>query len=143
MRQRLQRLQQYITGIIEVVTTEYFPPETGNQLASLEAAPLAADLKSAVERYLQVLPKLEIMPPVIISFSLTDVRGYLFRFYDRAFSGSLPIDRDKLELPQLLIQGFDISAHEVIRPALDALWNAGGLTRCHFYNDEGDWILKW
>jgi hypothetical protein len=50
------------------------------------------------------------------------------------------IDRDILHLPEVIIESYDISADEVLRPCFDSIWNACGFAKDLYYNDTGKWV---
>jgi hypothetical protein len=39
-----------------------------------------------------------------------------------------------------MIEEYGAKPEDVLRPAFDALWQAGGWSRCYRYDDEGKWI---
>jgi hypothetical protein len=45
-----------------------------------------------------------------------------------------------LELPPVVIEDFASPAdyHRALRPAFDALWNAGGELRCGYFTENGE-----
>ena len=51
------------------------------------------------------------------------------------------IRRDRLELPPILIAEYaDKQAYQrALKPAFDALWNAGGLAECSYFDELGNW----
>jgi len=82
---------------------------------------------------------------VLFFMSLLNAKGY------RIYTGNLfrgadddkSIDRDVVLLPEILVEGFskldETEIPKTIRPLLDSLWNASGLEKCIFFDDEGNY----
>ncbi len=52
------------------------------------------------------------------------------------------IDRDILLLPEVVIESYDVSAKDVLRPCFYAIWNACDFPRSLNYNDAGEWVPR-
>ena len=82
---------------------------------------------------------------VLFFMSLLNAKGYristgiMFMGADDDKS----IDRDVVLLPEILVEGFskldETEIPKTIRPLLDSLWNASGLEKCIFFDDEGNY----
>ena len=55
------------------------------------------------------------------------------------FTESHTIDREILQLPEIIIESYDASAEKVLKPCFDSIWNACGFPISLNYNDEGGW----
>jgi len=91
------------------------------------------------------LASLLVVPfPVAVTATLTGVRGLVFADgrYHHPLHPETPIDRDVVMLPDILVEkpGGDPAA--VMRPILDAMWNAAGSARCWNYNEQGKWVVQ-
>jgi hypothetical protein len=49
------------------------------------------------------------------------------------------IDRDVLQLPDVLIEDENLAAGKIMRPIFDAIWNAAGWEKCFNYDEDGRW----
>lgn len=60
---------------------------------------------------------------------------------DWSFEDRIPIMQDALELPEIVIEDYGTTDdyQRALRPAFDALWNAGGYPRCNYFNVDGVW----
>ncbi len=58
----------------------------------------------------------------------------LLYFKDR---GEHEIDRDILLLPEVIIENYDTTPEDVLKPCFDAMWNACGFPRSPNYDDAG------
>ena len=50
------------------------------------------------------------------------------------------IDSDILLLPEIVIEDYEVSAKDILRPCFDSIWNACGFPRSLNYNDAGEWV---
>jgi hypothetical protein len=89
---------------------------------------------------------LRIDPPIIISISLSHVKGYVFdspsSLRVEAAYHNHGIDRYDLILPEVLIDKYPDSNDEMsqdLKPIFDAIWNAAGWPRSMNYNENGIW----
>ena len=48
--------------------------------------------------------------------------------------------RDILLLPEIVIEDYEVSAKDILRPCFDSIWNACGFPRSLNYNDAGEWV---
>jgi len=48
------------------------------------------------------------------------------------------IDRDILQLPEVIVENYDDKAEDVLRPCFDSIWNACGFARSLNYNEQGE-----
>lgn len=70
------------------------------------------------------------------------VRGAYLGYSNSAWQEqTFEIRKDVLEFPPILIEEYSDSAAYVasLRPIFDALWNAGGLSRSNYFDDDGRW----
>jgi len=51
-----------------------------------------------------------------------------------------PIDRDALLVPEVMVESFEFDSAEILKPILDAVWNATGWPRSMNYDESGKWI---
>ncbi len=100
-------------------------------------------LLNAIPTCVRSLDKLGIGPPFIAMVSLLDVRGSVMGDPNRMFVGRLPrLDRDDLLFDPVLIETAEFASgwQKIMRPILDAWWNAYGWDRCmQLFDEAGDW----
>jgi len=82
--------------------------------------------------------KLGVAPPVVVMVTLTGVRGFTLATGTASwgFTGHA-IDRDVVMLPDIILEEFAGDMAAALRPAFDALWNAGGWPRSNNYSETG------
>jgi hypothetical protein len=97
----------------------------------------------APNEYLGGLQALEVAPPLTVVITIDGVYGAHLGVDDRQRSlGHLdPINQETLELPAILIDdhGDCVSYERAVRPAFDALWNAGGYAASANFDKNGRW----
>jgi hypothetical protein len=85
-----------------------------------------------------ILQDLGVPPPVVVQLTLTGVRDIDYA----VDQGRVPVhfDRDRVELPDVLIESYDTEADVALRPILDALWNAVGYEHNLNYGNDNRWM---
>ena len=128
-------LQIYRTGILEGIEAESINrSESTPNWKSLDEQRLIA----AVDRGKSLMRHLGIEPPILILVTLVGVKDHIiYRGQNYYLSSSTKFGRDVLQLPDVLVNDFDKPANEIVRPILDAIWNAGGYPKCLNYDDSG------
>lgn len=49
------------------------------------------------------------------------------------------VDRDILQLPEMVIDSFDINPEKILKESFDMIWNAFGFTHSFNYDKNGNW----
>lgn len=96
-------------------------------------------------KYLFGFRDIGIPPPLIIMFTLEGVQGAIYAVDENRWGDYRPsLPESFLTLPECIIEsyGTEVDHHRAVRPAFDALWNAGGFARSFFFDDEGRWVGK-
>jgi len=106
-------------------------------------------LRKSLPILLQKQKQLGVEPPIFLRMSMTGLSEFVI---ERANQSSrspeyLPwyrrenytIDHDPLVLPDVLIEDYATGSDKILRPILDALWNAGGYPECPHFDDQGKW----
>jgi hypothetical protein len=133
-------LQLFRSGIVEAVNTSLLERESDGTKIIANVAYEDALLRG-LRRYLELQKRLGVEPPVVVMLSLLGVKGYtMYVGPERRFDVAHPIDRDALLLPEVLIEDLDTDAGIILRPVLDALWNAAGWPRSINFDDAGKWV---
>jgi hypothetical protein len=101
-------------------------------------------LIAALPRYLSAQETLGVEPPLIVILSLLGVAGYVVSVSsrNRSQNAPYPIDRDVILAPEIELDSFQCDAAAVLRPAFDAVANAGGWPQSPNYNEAGVWIAR-
>lgn len=136
-------VQLFRSGIVEVAFSDvYFapPPDMRTAVAGVGSGLVAKELAGLVERLQRLFRILEVPPPVSLFISLHGMRDVVFHVSQRlSLYGRYAFDRDTIVLPEIVMQDYDSSAPGVLKPVLDALWQAAGLERCFDYAEGGRW----
>lgn len=93
---------------------------------------------------LEVLRRVGVQPPIAVLISVVGARDYVVRRDDRRSRHSWTrIDRDVVLLPDVIIEGYGIDYRDdlprLLRPVVDAFWQAGGWVCSPYYDAEGNW----
>lgn len=139
-----QYSQLFRNGIFEGVDTWLMahrehpfgaPYDDGNIIEAYLAPRLANPL--------QVLARIGATTPIVVLVSVLGARDFILAAGERAYYSSrrpqMRIDRDTLLLPDVTIESFDVNLPRLMRPVLDALWQAGGWSGSTSYDAEGNW----
>jgi hypothetical protein len=86
---------------------------------------------------------LGVPPPLVSAVSLLGVRGMTMWTDPRLIASGAEIDRDDLVVPQELIDDLDEPAEKLMRPQLDAIWNAAGFAQSPNFDEAGVWNVNW
>jgi hypothetical protein len=126
--------QIYRNGTIEIVD--------GLELGRQKVIPSVEYEKTIIEslpRYVSALKNISVELPIITFLTLIGVKGYsmaVVRFFEQE---SRTINQDILQLPEAIIENYEIKAERVLKPAFDAIWNACGFARSLNYDEQGEW----
>jgi len=78
--------------------------------------------------------------PILGFLSFLGVKDYfLATDKEGKFDGG-KIDRDILNIPEILIESYDIDPKEALKSCFDVVWNACGYSRSLNYDANGEWI---
>lgn len=130
--------QVFRNGAIEGVDASLLRARSGDR-DLIPSTALEEALIEALDRYLTLLRDLDVAPPLVLATTYLGVRGFEMAVNQRHFESGVPIDRNDLFIPETLIESLDSDADVLMRPQLDALWNAVGFPGSTNYDDEGHW----
>jgi hypothetical protein len=138
--------QLFRSGCLEAVDTYLLErPDEVRGYSTNKIIPSIAfesEICQALRRYLAALKNLGVEPPLYVMLSLLEVSGYVMAV-SKPFPGDkVPIDRDTLVLPEVLLEDRGAEPARVIRPAFDAIWNACGWPGSINYDDKGNWVER-
>jgi len=138
--------QLFRSGIYEGVDAEMVRTDLHEQYHSpfvygywLEKA-LNRDLANP----LHVLQRIGVQPPIVVLVTVVGVKGYLMLGGERHIGQSAKrFDRDMLILPDVVLDQHLVDPREelprLMRPVIDAFWQAGGWSGSPDYDAEGRW----
>ena len=126
-------VQVYESGIVEAVDSAIL----GGVGREIPGVRYEEALLVALPRYARFLEFLGVEPPIFTTLTLLGVKGCTLRAEGSDAPGEVEIDRDALLVPEIMIEGFDYDAEDVLRPAFDAVWRAAGWERSMNYDSKG------
>jgi hypothetical protein len=99
-------------------------------------------LIKAIGAYMSALQRLGVSPPFSVMISLEGVRGAFLSYGQSQWMDDPALIRQNvLLLPAIVIGEYGTAEayQAAVRPAFDALWNAGGLSACTYFTADGLW----
>ncbi|KUK97695.1 MAG: Putative transcriptional regulator [Methanothrix harundinacea] len=136
--------QTFVSGIIEAVDSVILGDQSRDQMEPesermIPSSRFEETLLEALPKYTCIQEHLEVEPPVFFMLSLLGVEGRFMQVDIPAKSGikDVQIDRDALLVPEIMVESFEYSPEEVLRPAFDAVWRAAGWEKSMNYDEEG------
>lgn len=135
-------LQVFRSGIIEAVNTSLFREREDKRF--IYGTAYERELLEALPRLLSIQKQIGVEPPLFVMLSLLGVQGYTMGV-DRSQYRSdevYPIERDVLNIPEVVVEDFDCDPAKTMKPVFDAIWNAAGLPRSMNYDESGNWIRQ-
>lgn len=132
--------QLYRTGIVEGVEGLILSAERETKI--IPSITYELELIRSLQAYLNLLRELGVNPPIVIFLTLTGVQGYEMGVDRMRFWDKQKIDRDILQLPEAIIDSYEIDSKNILRPMFDLIWNACGYKRSYNFDESGDWIAK-
>jgi hypothetical protein len=107
---------------------------------------------SRVRQYLDVAEAYDLGLPVFVFLSLCNASQVVYRYVDPTGLGwheSVPVKREIVAAPEIYIDDFSADVIDVMRPALNTIWNAYGFSYCDRYANVDAWkasnpyALRW
>lgn len=128
-------VQIYRNGVIEAALDSIAHEHDGN--AFLSAGFYERTLLSDLPKYLEGYRRLLVRTPIWAFLTLMGVKGATIRSGDHFMGSHDPIDRDVLQLPEIVIESFDQSIIDLLRPSFDLIWNAAGYPYSMSFDSQG------
>jgi len=140
-RKSYSYVQLFRNGIIEAVEGLLLEPCEGQ--LTIPSIAYEQELIKSFTVYLSLFKTLNVELPIFVFLTLLDVRGYSMGISSSyRIRKQYKIDIKNLLLPEVIIESYDVSAKDVLRPCFDSIWNACGFPRSLNYNDEGKWAPR-
>lgn len=130
-------VQLYRNGIIEAVNSCLFWSGVEDKIIPITA--VEKELIEAVPRYIEVYKKFNIEIPVFLFLTLIDVKDYVIPTDSKWWIREVfPINRDIIQIPEIIIEDFEFNPPELLKPIFDSIWNACGFEESFNYTKEGE-----
>ena len=132
--------QIFQNGVIEVTNKKVFWHDKREGF-TFPARALPESLICALNNYMKGLRKLEITPPILLQISMMGIKGLSIYFDGTSLEEPSPYKHDVLDLPASVISEFraDKNYQSVMAKQMHSLWNAFGLERCFYFNENDEW----
>ena len=133
-------VQFFTNGIIEATDSLLVERQIAEKQWSgkIRGDTLVPEMLDGLGRYLSVQKTLGVEPPLCVMVTLIGVSGSRL-FANGVYSGWL-VDREVLQIPEIVLESFDCEPAMVMRPIFDAIWNAAGYARSLNYDKQGKWV---
>ena len=130
-------VQIFRNGIIESVETKFM----GISERTFSGEVLDFEVYRAVNAYLNFEEKIGIEPPYLIMLSLLGVSDskLINSSGNPRLNVNKTIDRDVLWVPEGMVDDLEGNLDRVMKPILDAVWNAAGYERSWSFDKDGNW----
>ncbi|MBI4312142.1 MAG: ATP-binding protein [Chloroflexi bacterium] len=135
-------IQLFRNGCIEAVDMYLLRQRSAGQ-HTIPSMAFEEYLLKALRGYLVAQKSLGIEPPLFVMLSLLHVKGYEMGVDPSKFflsEHSLPVDRENLILPEIVVDEYGVEPATLLRPAFDAVWNACGWPQSINYDKSGKWV---
>ena len=134
-------VQLFRNGIVEAVLADIKNPTRDGQ-KEIPGGWFEEQFITHLPIYLRTLREIGVEPPIFLMLSMLGVSGFVFHIGDhfrRYRYNQIPIDRDALLIPEILLESYDLDPTAVLRPVFDTVWNAAGWVRSMNYDENGAW----
>ena len=145
MRQGIDwHTQLFRNGSVEFATP--LPFEQTMSPSFLDAWGYQIDLLKVLPRFSELQRSFGVSPPIMLLCSILNAANFHLRTAKGPWQvrtgalGKHQIDRDRIFLPEVVINDSLTDLRAELKPVFDCLWNAAGQQRCEFYRD-GEWDI--
>ena len=142
--------QLFRNGIFEGVDADTLSPPFGDQPPDsphFYAYWFEKAINTGLANPIEVMRRIGVECPIAILVTVLGARGYKVLSGDKltdSRSTNRQIDRDLLVLPDVVLESYPTEYRtelpRLLRPIVDAFWQAGGWPRSNGYSPDGDWI---
>ena len=135
-------IQLYRNGIIEAVEGLILSADREKKI--IPSLTYELELLKSLAEFLNLAKQLGVNMPIVIFLTLIGVKDWemgvdRIKFWHNDY---YKIDRDILQLPETIIESYDIEPKDILRPMFDLIWNACGFKRSHNFDEAGNWTAK-
>ena len=119
----------------------------GHLTSSFDEKPMLAsyniedDILVACSSTFSYLKSFGVEPPIFIFLTLIGVKGIILAT-NRHYWGVNHFDRDVILIPEVQVDSYPNNENEIatlMKPALDAMWNASGMPGSESFDNQGRW----
>lgn len=132
--------QVYRNGVIEAVRVGILSTSVRPGLIPGRAYEEA--VVGYLPKCLDILKRLGCPPPIFVGLSLIGVRGLKMALPQAlllSIGEGAAIDRDVLMLPDVVVEDLSADPAKLLKPALDLVWNACGISSSLNFDNAGNW----
>jgi hypothetical protein len=137
-------VQLFTDGRIEAVNSSLFRdpvPEIGQPDSWLVSSLFETELVALLSRLVTLEEAFSVQPPFFVLVSLLNSEGYKMSPRDGRFATRTSIDRERILLPEVVIEDYEFDGPSVLRPVFDAASRATGLPGSQYFDAGGEWTL--
>lgn len=134
-------VQLYRTGIVESVNADLLREYDGKKLIYVSRDfSVEEKIITFVANALKSLEKLEIQTPLYLFLHLVNVKGYGIgsQRLRQPLYGERGIDRDILQLQEIVIQNYPTNIPVILKDWFETIWNACGFEKCYSFDNNGN-----
>jgi len=137
-------VQVFRNGTAEFCDTRMLRPrlQGDHQIQDIPSTLFESEILQGTRNVLDLLVVLGVPLPYVIFLTLVGVRGYVMALSPEhriLLDEPYPIDRDNFYVPGQIVSRRGGQVDPVLKPMLDAVWNAAGFARSPNFNNEGVW----
>ena len=135
-------IQLYRNGVIEAV--EGLILSAGREKKIIPSLTYELELLKSLAEFLNLAKQFGVNMPIVIFLTLLGVKDWEMGVDRMKFGHNdyYKIDSDILQLPETIIESYDIEPKDILRPMFDLIWNACGFKRSHNFDEAGNWTAK-
>ncbi len=135
-------VQLYRNGTIEAVEGLILSADRDKKI--IPSLTYELELLKSLTEFLNLAKEIGVNTPIVIFLTLTGIKDWEMGV-DRSkfwFDEYYKIDRDILQLPETIIDSYDIEPKDILRPMFDLIWNACGYERSYNFDETGNWVVR-
>ncbi len=137
----------YRVGIIEAVEAHLLKlnntPSASSEKKYIPSLDYESELLKGLKTYLSALKTIGCNTPILIFLTITGAKWFeMWVDWSRFFNDYYPIDRDILSLPEYILQNYEDTPEDILRPMFDLIRNACWYPRSYNFDENGHWIGK-
>lgn len=133
--------QLFWDGSVEYVNAEWLGPrqENANETHPIHLPHFEYQIVENLKRIVSVMQRLSIPLPLRVYLAMMNAQGYRTIASRYQFPENRLLDRNELFFEPALLNTWEDSLPQALKPMFDQLWNAGGYLRSLSYQPNGDW----
>lgn len=133
--------QLFRNGCIEGVNTMMFRKDAQRDGGEFFEGTIEATVNEHLNLWFQFLKSVGMNGPTYLILSLLNVGGFHMKRRGMTLKPHV-LDRNRVLLPEILIENLDANPVTALKTAYDVFWNTCNLSRCLLYDEAGNWTAK-